>query len=111
MILYALLIGKLPFDDPEIVKVLDKIKLGDYDIPEYLPDDLKNILTRLLCVDPAARITIDEIRLHPWYTSNKYISDPIPPLSPVFIPFSSFFHSISQSSSNFPIFSSTWNVW
>lgn len=64
VILYALLAGYLPFDDPSIRNLLAKVKRGKYMMPEFHPD-LKNLISRMLTVDPAGRITIEEIKNHP----------------------------------------------
>jgi serine/threonine protein kinase len=37
-----------------------------------LSDDLIHLLKRMLCRDPAERITIDEIKRHPWFPSEQY---------------------------------------
>lgn len=41
------------------------IKKGKYDMPEDLPFCVKDLLSRLLVVDPAQRITIHDIKRHP----------------------------------------------
>lgn len=77
VILYALLSGKLPFDDDNIRRLLDKVKAGSFSLPAYLHRDVKDLISRMLTVDPAKRITIPEIREHPWFNSQK-LSPPVP---------------------------------
>eukprot|EP00934_Nitzschia_sp_Nitz4_P006442 Nitzschia sp. Nitz4//scaffold35_size145790//57757//60038//NITZ4_003022-RA/size145790-augustus-gene-0.115-mRNA-1//1//CDS//3329549100//6432//frame0 len=67
VILYALLCGSLPFDDESIPSLFRKIKSGMYSLPTYLSQLAKNLIPRMLEVDPMKRITIPEIRLHPWF--------------------------------------------
>jgi len=69
IILYALLTGNLPFDDENIRRLLSKVKTGVYYMPEYLSSDAKNLISRMLVVDPAKRIKMSEIMKHPWFTS------------------------------------------
>jgi len=69
IILYALLTGNLPFDDENIRRLLSKVKTGVYYMPEYLSSDAKNLISRMLVVDPAKRIKMPEIMKHPWFTS------------------------------------------
>ncbi|KAG4103335.1 hypothetical protein H8356DRAFT_1271222 [Neocallimastix lanati (nom. inval.)] len=38
-------------------------------MPEYLSSDAKNLISRMLVVDPAKRIKMPEIMKHPWFTS------------------------------------------
>ncbi|CAJ1940312.1 unnamed protein product [Cylindrotheca closterium] len=67
VILYALLCGSLPFDDESIPSLFKKIKSGMYSLPTHLSQLAKNLIPRMLEVDPMKRITIPEIRLHPWF--------------------------------------------
>jgi 5'-AMP-activated protein kinase, catalytic alpha subunit len=67
VILYALLCGCLPFDDESIPSLFKKIKSGMYSLPTHLSQLAKNLIPRMLEVDPMKRITIPEIRLHPWF--------------------------------------------
>eukprot|EP00542_Grammatophora_oceanica_P017530 CAMPEP_0194030052 /NCGR_PEP_ID=MMETSP0009_2-20130614/3654_1 /TAXON_ID=210454 /ORGANISM="Grammatophora oceanica, Strain CCMP 410" /LENGTH=677 /DNA_ID=CAMNT_0038669915 /DNA_START=104 /DNA_END=2137 /DNA_ORIENTATION=- len=67
VILYALLCGSLPFDDESIPNLFRKIKSGMYSLPTHLSQLAKNLIPRMLEVDPMKRITIPEIRLHPWF--------------------------------------------
>lgn len=48
-------------------------KLNIFSVPVSM--DLKNLITQLLEKDPHQRITIENIRCHPWFTS---YNGPIP---------------------------------
>lgn len=71
VILYALLTGKLPFDDDNIARLLGKVKTGKFSMPSHLPADVQDLIARMITVDPEKRITIAEIKRHPWYRSNR----------------------------------------
>ncbi|XP_076824493.1 maternal embryonic leucine zipper kinase-like [Clavelina lepadiformis] len=66
VLLYALLNGFLPFDDDNIGLLYRKIKAGIYDTPDWLSADSLFLLKRLLQVDPKRRITVEQLRSHPW---------------------------------------------
>ena len=68
VILYALLCGSLPFDDENIPNLFKKIKGGIFTLPGHMSDDIKDLISRMLVVDPLQRITIPEIRRHRWFT-------------------------------------------
>lgn len=70
VILYALLCGKLPFDDEYIPNLFKKIKGGIFTLPPHLSDSTKGILRSMLNVDPLKRATITQIREHPWFQNN-----------------------------------------
>ncbi|KAJ4900897.1 SNF1-related protein kinase catalytic subunit alpha KIN11 [Raphanus sativus] len=67
VILYALLCGTLPFDDENIPNLFKKIKGGIYTLPSHLSADARDLIPRMLVVDPVKRITIPEIRQHRWF--------------------------------------------
>ena len=63
VILYALLSGRLPFDDPSFRNLVAKVKAGQYRMPEF-PPDIKDLISRMLQVDPEKRITLEQIKHH-----------------------------------------------
>lgn len=67
VILYALLCGTLPFDDESIPNLFKKIKSGMYSLPSHLSQSSRDLILRMLVVDPMKRITIPEIRQHQWF--------------------------------------------
>ncbi|KAI5805678.1 BcSNF1, Snf1-like protein kinase [Geopyxis carbonaria] len=70
VILFVLLCGKLPFDDDYIPNLFKKISQGKYSLPSYLSPEAKDLISRMLIVNPIQRITINEIRKHPWFKKN-----------------------------------------
>lgn len=59
MILYAIMTGHLPFDDEHMGRLLAKIKTGKYRaLPDSLSVDLKDLIQRMLLVDPHQRMTV-----------------------------------------------------
>ncbi|CAH2044958.1 unnamed protein product [Thlaspi arvense] len=70
VILYALLCGTLPFDDENIPNLFKKIKGGIYTLPSHLSSDARDLIPRMLIVDPVKRITIPEIRQHRWFQTH-----------------------------------------
>ena len=58
VILFALLTGRLPFDDENIRVLLQKVKNGRFSMPADLPTDAKDLITRMLVVDPERRISV-----------------------------------------------------
>ena len=66
VILYALLAGYLPFDDPSIRNVLAKVKSGVFTFPDTLRvEPIKDLIRHILVVDVSQRLTIDQIKMHP----------------------------------------------
>ncbi|KAF2743754.1 serine threonine protein kinase SNF1p [Sporormia fimetaria CBS 119925] len=67
VILYVLLVGRLPFDDEWIPTLFKKIAAGSYSIPNYLSPGAVSLIKRMLMVNPVHRITIEDIRKDPWF--------------------------------------------
>ncbi|PPR86180.1 hypothetical protein GOBAR_AA34515 [Gossypium barbadense] len=68
VISYALLCGTLPFEDDNFPNLYKKIKeAGVYTIPSHLSSGARDLIARILVVDPTKRLTIPEIRQHPWF--------------------------------------------
>lgn len=70
VILYVMLCGRLPFDDEFIPNLFKKISQGVYTIPPDLSPGSKNLLKRMLVVNPLDRITVREIIQDPWFSVN-----------------------------------------
>ena len=81
VILYALLCGTLPFDDESIPYLFKKIKGGIYILPSYLSDLSKNLISSMLVTDPLKRISVEQIRRHPWFRTDlpRYLAVPARP--------------------------------
>ncbi|KAJ3354049.1 Serine/threonine-protein kinase brsk1 [Kappamyces sp. JEL0680] len=71
VILFALLTGNLPFDDENIRKLLNKVKQGVYHIPDHVSIPPRDLLTRMLTVDPAKRPSLRDVMSHPWFLSRE----------------------------------------
>ncbi|ESO97969.1 hypothetical protein LOTGIDRAFT_104436 [Lottia gigantea] len=66
VILYALLVGALPFDDDNLRQLLEKVKKGVFHIPHFVPPDCQNLLRGMVEVDPDKRLTLEEVMRHSW---------------------------------------------
>jgi 5'-AMP-activated protein kinase catalytic alpha subunit len=59
VVLYAMVCGYLPFEDANTKKLYDKILRGDYKMPSFLSDDCKDLISKILNINPLKRYTID----------------------------------------------------
>ena len=67
IVLYSMLVGALPFDDQELHKLYEQIKLGKFYIPSTLSLEAIDLLKRILQVDPNKRIKMKELKEHKWF--------------------------------------------
>ncbi|KAK8098245.1 Sucrose non-fermenting protein kinase 1 [Apiospora kogelbergensis] len=79
VILYVLLIGRLPFDDDHIPSLFAKIQRGVFTIPNWCPEDAQKLIRKMLVVNPMHRATIEEIRQDPWFLRGlpAYLAPPV----------------------------------
>ncbi|KAL2206051.1 protein kinase SNF1 [Sarocladium strictum] len=79
VILYVLLVGRLPFDDEHIPSLFAKIARGTYSIPSWMPAGAVNLIKKMLVVNPVQRATIDDIRQDPWFMTElpAYLQPPV----------------------------------
>jgi len=73
VILFALVSGRLPFDDKSknLGALLNKVKSGKFEMPENLSEDLQDLISKMLQVDPSKRLCIKEIKKHEWFKKMK----------------------------------------
>ncbi|KAG0260856.1 hypothetical protein BG011_001566 [Mortierella polycephala] len=67
IILYALLTGHLPFDDENIRQLLGKVKAGKFYMPTDISMGARDLISRMLTVNPKRRITMQGVMTHPWF--------------------------------------------
>ncbi len=53
---------RLPFDDGNVGRLFAAIKAGAFSLPTHLSAGARDLICRMLTVDPLRRITIPEIR-------------------------------------------------
>ena len=72
VVLFCMTVGRLPFDDSSVQQLFNKIVNTQPFIPRTLSADLNNLLKRMLIKDPEQRITLNEIKEHPWFSQETY---------------------------------------
>lgn len=86
VILYAMVVGRLPFKDNDVKTLLAEIS-HHITLPSYLTEDIKDLIVRMLTYNPDERATITDIKCHTWMANvaesirirSKIFSDKIPP--------------------------------
>ena len=67
VLLYAMILGSLPFNSDNVSALLQKILNDDVVLPESLSRDARDLLSRMLVKDPRKRISLDDVKMHPWF--------------------------------------------
>lgn len=76
VILYYMLAGctlplsvDLPFDDESFPKLIDKIVLAHFEFPPSFSADAKDLIAGILTSNPNKRLTLPQVKAHPWLKS------------------------------------------
>ena len=71
IILYAMLCGYLPFEDKSNDALFKKILECKVKYPNYVGNKSKDLIKKILVNDPEKRITISQIKKHPFFLKGK----------------------------------------
>lgn len=69
IILYVLVAGSLPFDEPQMEGLFRSIVRGSVDFPHFFSEDLRDLISNLLKTSPKERYRLADVRRHPWFTN------------------------------------------
>lgn len=61
----------LPFDEDNANELFKKICTGDFRYPQTFSNEVIDLLNNILVVDPNKRYTLQDIKSHPWFQSQK----------------------------------------
>ncbi|XP_068101240.1 calcium/calmodulin-dependent protein kinase kinase 2 isoform X1 [Hyperolius riggenbachi] len=76
--LHCFVFGQCPFMDERILSLHSKIKNQPLEFPDQpeISDDLKDLILKMLDKNPESRISVPDIKVHPWVT--KHGAEPLP---------------------------------
>ncbi|WFD18420.1 non-specific serine/threonine protein kinase [Malassezia caprae] len=66
VVLFVLVCGKVPFDDPSMPVLHQRIKSGVVEYPAWLSPECKHLLSTMLVTNPHQRATMQDVMSHPW---------------------------------------------
>ncbi|KAK7349105.1 hypothetical protein VNO77_06198 [Canavalia gladiata] len=67
VILFALLCGYLPFQGENVMRIYRKAFKAEYEFPDWISPQAKNLIKNLLVADPEKRYSIPYIMEDPWF--------------------------------------------
>ena len=73
IILYAMLCGYLPFEDKDNDLLFEKILECKLVFPKYISKISRDLMEKILVTDPDIRISLEEIKNHPFFIKGKEI--------------------------------------
>ncbi|KAG0647525.1 Serine threonine-kinase ark1 [Hyphodiscus hymeniophilus] len=62
---YEFLVGEAPFEDTPVM-TQRRIARGEMTVPNFVSPEAKDLIKRLLVLDPEKRIPLDQVQKHPW---------------------------------------------
>ncbi|KAJ3000413.1 Map microtubule affinity-regulating kinase [Globomyces sp. JEL0801] len=76
VVLYVFVCGSLPFDGSNLAKLRARVIAGKFQVPFYMSPDCEKLIKRMLVIDPAKRVTIEQIMQDKWVTEG-YENEPL----------------------------------
>ncbi|OIW11962.1 hypothetical protein TanjilG_02169 [Lupinus angustifolius] len=67
VILYALVCGYLPFEGENVMRIYRKSFRAEYELPDWVSNEAKNLISKLLVANPEKRFSIIDIMNDPWF--------------------------------------------
>ncbi|KAI2642840.1 kinase-like protein [Xylaria nigripes] len=62
---YEFLVGAPPFEDNPAVTT-KRIARGEYHIPSFVSNEARDLIRKLLVIDPRGRLPLEKVQQHPW---------------------------------------------
>eukprot|EP00826_Nyctotherus_ovalis_P022656 TRINITY_DN17518_c0_g1_i5.p1 TRINITY_DN17518_c0_g1~~TRINITY_DN17518_c0_g1_i5.p1 ORF type:complete len:322 (-),score=90.87 TRINITY_DN17518_c0_g1_i5:726-1691(-) len=80
IILYVLLVGRAPFETPDVNSTYARIQSNSYEFPSEIPisEEAKDLIAKILILDPSKRPSLDQILEHKFFSAYN-----IPKLMPI----------------------------
>lgn len=67
---YELLVGQPPFDSKEYGTTYKKILSAEMNFPDFVSEDAKDLISKLVVVNPEGRLPLEDVLKHPFITKN-----------------------------------------
>ncbi|MBA0743691.1 hypothetical protein Gogos_006351, partial [Gossypium gossypioides] len=67
VILFVLMAGYMPFDEPNLISMYQKISKADFTCPSWFSSGSRRLIQRILDPTPLTRITVPEILQDKWF--------------------------------------------
>ncbi|CRK29636.1 Serine/threonine-protein kinase ark1 like [Verticillium longisporum] len=65
VLMYEFLVGEAPFEDSPVM-TQRRIARADMTVPSFVSPEAKDLIKRLLVLDPDKRIPLEQVQSHPW---------------------------------------------
>lgn len=91
-LLYTIVVGRPPFESADIRDTFSKVSRGDFNIPSTVSSEARDLISRLIVLDPSNRLDLEQVRRHPFLcpfpppSSRPFPPPPSPrPTVPLFV--------------------------
>jgi len=70
VVLFIMATGKYPFESKNLLSLFASIARGEYKIPDFIDDILRDLISGILTINPKDRLSFVQIQKHPWMKYN-----------------------------------------
>jgi polo-like kinase 1 len=77
---YTLIIGKPPFETPDVKTTYKKIRMNNYQFPDHVPisDAARDLIRKILVLEPTKRPNLDDMLNHQFLNNGGSIPRCLP---------------------------------
>jgi len=69
IMLYEMLTATIPFPGSTWPEIIERVLRGKYYEPDYMTEDCKDLIRKMLVLDPSERASLDDVMKHDWVKS------------------------------------------
>lgn len=70
VMLFVMLSGCLPFDDPVLEELFKKVQRGEFQMSSKISPGARDLISQMMVVDCNKRMTLEGVIKHPWFQKN-----------------------------------------
>jgi serine/threonine protein kinase len=78
LMLYAMVVGRLPWDTQNQRQMANQIKKGRFEIPSAYGEGFSRVIHSMLTTDPRRRASVKDILQDPWISGIEEVRDAVP---------------------------------
>jgi len=71
ILMYEMICGKAPFVERTYLKTFERIRTCDLKIPDYVTPAAKDLLQKILVINPNNRLSLEDMLKHSWFSETK----------------------------------------
>lgn len=73
ILLYHMVTGRIPIEDTALWELKQRVLAGEYEVPHHISEELAELISLLITVDPDKRPPVNQLMTHAWHQQGEGI--------------------------------------